>query len=186
MDPFASEKPPSRLNQRSFGVTNRIWLIVSLFLFIIVITRFILPSSSSDSYYSRSYSQSSKLKPVNYFNVSADVGPNPFEFCPTFGPGDDLAEKHGALAISKSWLHLGSGARVQKVVHKALLGQPVTISIIGGSGESFLLLSSSSTFPSVGLYVAYRESEVACRLSGPLLSGATLTPWIALAYGFKH
>ncbi|EIM87101.1 uncharacterized protein STEHIDRAFT_55982 [Stereum hirsutum FP-91666 SS1] len=135
MEPFASEKSPSRLNQRSFGVTNRIWLILSLFLAILLFTRFALPSSSTDSYYSRSLSQAytSKLKPTNYLNVSAEVGPYPFEFCPTFGPGDELAEKYGALAISKSWLHLGSGARVQKVVHRALLGQPVTISVIGGS-----------------------------------------------------
>lgn len=137
MEPFASEKSPSRLNQRSFGVTNRIWLILSLFLAILLFTRFALPSSSTDSYYSRSLSQAytSKLKPTNYLNVSAEVGPYPFEFCPTFGPGDELAERYGALAISKSWLHLGSGARVQKVVHRALLGQPVTISVIGGSGQ---------------------------------------------------
>lgn len=131
----SNEKPPSRLNQRTFGVTNRIWLIISLFLSLIALTRFILPSSPADNYYYRhhSHSYAAHLKPTNYLNISEEVGETPFEFCPTFGPGDELAAKHGALAVSKSWLHLGSGARVQKVIHKAMLGQPVTISIIGGS-----------------------------------------------------
>ncbi|THH11299.1 hypothetical protein EW146_g8090 [Bondarzewia mesenterica] len=134
----SNEKPLSRLNQRSFGVTNRIWLILSLFLFIVLFTRFILPSSTSDNYYYRhhSHSYSANLKPTNYLNASEEVGESPFEFCPTFGPGDELSEKYGALAVSKSWLHLGSGARVQKVIHKAMIGQPVTISIIGGSVSS--------------------------------------------------
>jgi len=78
------------------------------------------------------------LHPINYLNLSDannEAAQNPFPFCPTFGRGDVLTEKYGPLAISKSWLHLGSGARVQQVIHKALLGQPVTISVIGGSSE---------------------------------------------------
>jgi len=31
---------------------------------------------------------------------------------------------------------MGSGARIQKVVQKAMAGEPVTISVLGGSGES--------------------------------------------------
>ncbi|TFY81525.1 hypothetical protein EWM64_g2487 [Hericium alpestre] len=134
----SSDKPTSRLNQRSFGVTNRIWLIICLFIFIILFTRFILPSHTPDTYYSRHHSPSyaANLKPTNYLNASDEAGESPFDFCPTFGPGDELAQKYGALTISQSWLHLGSGARVQKVIHKALLGQPVTISVIGGSISS--------------------------------------------------
>ena len=141
----SNEKPSSRLNQRTFGVTNRIWLIISLFLSLIALTRFILPSSPADNYYYRhhSHSYAAHLKPTNYLNISEEVGETPFEFCPTFGPGDELAAKHGALAVSKSWLHLGSGARVQKVIHKAMLGQPVTISIIGGSGQCLRSILSS-------------------------------------------
>jgi hypothetical protein len=139
------DKQPSRLNQRTLGLPNRIWLILTLFLSIIFFTRLILPSHHSDasSYYLRSHPATYEptLHPINYLNLSDpdnEALQNPFPFCPTFDKGDTLAEKYGPLAISKSWLHLGSGARVQQVIHKALLGQPVTISIIGGSGEHVL------------------------------------------------
>lgn len=135
------DKQPSRLNQRTLGLPNRIWLILTLFLSILLFTRLILPSHHSDaSYYLRGHPApySPTLHPINYLNFSDpdnEAEKNPFPFCPTFGKGDVIAERYGPLAISKSWLHLGSGARVQQVIHKALLGQPVTISIIGGSGE---------------------------------------------------
>lgn len=137
----SSDKQPSRLNQRTLGLPNRIWLILALFLSILVFTRLILPSHPSEAaYYLRNHPSpySAALHPINYLNISDaddEATQNPFPFCPTFGKGDVLAEKYGPLAISKSWLHLGSGARVQQVIHKALLGQPVTISVIGGSGK---------------------------------------------------
>ena len=137
----STEKQPSRLNQRTLGLPNRIWLILSLFVSVIFFTRLILPSHSSDAaYYLRNHhaQYSAGLHPINYLNLSDpdnEAAQNPFPFCPTFGKGDVLAEKYGALVISKSWLHLSSGARVQQVIHKALLGQPVTISVIGGSSE---------------------------------------------------
>jgi hypothetical protein len=134
------DKQPSRLNQRTLGLPNRIWLILTLFLSILVFTRLILPSHNPDAtYFHRNPPNpySTTLHPINYLNLTDadEAAQNPFPFCPTFGKGDVLAEKYGPLAISKSWVHLGSGARVQQVIHKALLGQPVTISIIGGSGE---------------------------------------------------
>ncbi|KAI0319738.1 hypothetical protein OF83DRAFT_1169956 [Amylostereum chailletii] len=132
----SSDKAPSRLQQRTLGLPNRIWLILSFFLFIFIFTKLVLPSHTTDaSYYLRSHSQSyiASLKPTNYLNISEEHGDNPFAFCPTFGEGDTLSNKYGSLTISQSWLHLGSGARVQKVIHKALLGQPVTVSVIGGS-----------------------------------------------------
>ncbi|KAH9077720.1 hypothetical protein EDB83DRAFT_2257907 [Lactarius deliciosus] len=137
----SADKPPSRLNQRTFGLPNRIWLILALFLSVVFFTRLILPSNSSDAYYLRNHPSqySAGLHPINYLNLSdadGEASQNPFPFCPTFGKSDVLAEKYGALAVSKSWLHLGSGARVQQVIHKALLGQPVTISVIGGSISS--------------------------------------------------
>ncbi|KAH9981936.1 hypothetical protein BJV77DRAFT_1062487 [Russula vinacea] len=134
---------PSRLNQRTLGLPNRIWLILTLFLSILVFTRLILPSHNPDAaYFHRNppTPYSTTLHPINYLNLTDaddnDAAQNPFPFCPTFGKSDVLAEKYGPLAISKSWVHLGSGARVQQVIHKALLGQPVTISIIGGSVSS--------------------------------------------------
>jgi hypothetical protein len=59
--------------------------------------------------------------------------PNPFPFCPSYGPGDELGKQYGVLVLEQSRLHLGSGARVQGVIQKALAGQPVTISVLGGS-----------------------------------------------------
>ena len=38
-------------------------------------------------------------------------------------------------------MHLGSGARIQRVLNKALAGQSVTISVLGGSGMPFSLSS---------------------------------------------
>ncbi|KAI9513521.1 hypothetical protein F5148DRAFT_1273121 [Russula earlei] len=138
----SAEKQPSRLNQRTLGLPNRIWLILTLFLSILLFTRLIFPwhhSDATDYHRHRTPSYAAALHPINYLNLSDadnEAAQNPFPFCPTFGKGDALAEKYGPLAISKSWLHLGSGARVHQVIHKALLGQPVTISIIGGSISS--------------------------------------------------
>jgi len=121
----------SRLNQRTFGVTNRIWIIVSLFLFIITFTHYVLPHNHTTS---PPIFSSAHLKPKNYLNGSKAES-NPFQFCPVYGPGDKIGAKYGALTLSQSRMHLGSSARVQRVLHRALSGQPVTISIIGGSSE---------------------------------------------------
>jgi hypothetical protein len=125
----------SVLNQRLFGVTNRIWIIISVFLFLISFTHFVLPKNHPVHY--EAYS-TANLKPKNYIN-SSDTEPNPFAFCPLFGPGDDIGAKYGSLTLSQSRLHLGSGARIQRVIHRALLGHPITISVVGGSGEYIYL-----------------------------------------------
>ncbi|THH04073.1 hypothetical protein EW145_g5790 [Phellinidium pouzarii] len=125
---FESEKV-SRLNQKTFGLTHRIWIILALFLFIVTLTRFILPSDPS---LPRHGLTDANLKPKNYMN-STETDPNPFEFCPLFGPGDEIGAKHGIHTLTKTRMHLGSGARVQRVIHKALSGLPVTISVLGGS-----------------------------------------------------
>lgn len=72
------------------------------------------------------------LRPHDYLNASAS-DPAPFDFCPIYGPGDDLALKYGATVLSRTRMHSGSGARIQRVIHKALSGLPVTISVLGGS-----------------------------------------------------
>ncbi|KAJ7130333.1 hypothetical protein C8R44DRAFT_872145 [Mycena epipterygia] len=122
----------SRLNQRSFGVTNRIWLILGLFLFLLTFTHYIVPTAHTPIY---TFSNLN-LTPKNYLNASSEAGPNPFDFCPVYGPGDEIGVKHGAVPLGKTRLHLGSGARIQRVLNKALTGQPVTISILGGSISS--------------------------------------------------
>ena len=127
------EKPTSRLQQKSLGVTNRIWLILFAFIALIVLTRSILPQETTTS---RHRIPHADLKPKNYLNFSED-DPNPFPFCPALGPGDELASKYDPIVLSTTRFHLGSGARIQRVINKALSGLPVTISVVGGSGEHF-------------------------------------------------
>ncbi|GJJ14705.1 hypothetical protein Clacol_008972 [Clathrus columnatus] len=92
---------------------------------------FVIFSSHVGEYHHLSY-PNSNLIPKDYLNTTEDTPP-PFDFCPIYGPGDVLAQKYGAHTLLKSKLHLGSGARVQKVIRKALSGLPVTISVLGGS-----------------------------------------------------
>lgn len=135
-DMSPSSEKSSRLNQRSFGVTNRIWAIIFLFLFIVTFTHYALPSNNNHNNATHRYNYlNTGLKSKNYLNKTQEgPEPNPFEFCPVFGPGDEIGKRYGPLTLSQSRLHLGSGGRVQRVIHKALLGQPVTISVLGGSG----------------------------------------------------
>jgi hypothetical protein len=120
--------------RRSFGVTNRIWMVLFAIAAVLAFTHFVLLSSSGPTTSQPAYSNS-HLESKNYFNVT-NLGPNPFEFCPSYSEGDELGDKYGTLTLSQSRSHLGTGARVQRLLHKALAGQPVTISIIGGSGTS--------------------------------------------------
>ncbi|KAF8961368.1 Cap64 protein [Flammula alnicola] len=128
-----SEKSTSRFKQRSFGVTNRIWMVLVFLVFVLVCTHFIWPTIGTANAVKK-YSNAD-VKAKNYFNAT-EAGPNPFEFCPNYGPGDQLGAKYGALTLSKSRLHLGSGGRIQRVLNQALAGQPVTISVLGGSISS--------------------------------------------------
>lgn len=126
-----SDRTRSRLSQRNFGVSNRIWAILILLVFVVSFIHFILPTIGTVQVV-RNYSNAD-LKSKNYFNET-EVGPNPFEFCPIYGHDDELGNKYGALTLAKSRLHLGTGGRIQRVIAKALAGQPVTISVLGGSG----------------------------------------------------
>ena len=131
---------PSRLSRRNFGVTNRIWIILSLILTVLILSRYFLSSSSPSSAGGHRI-LSSDLKPKNYLNATElQHRESPFAFCPVYGEGDEVGKKYGALALTKSRVHLGSGARIQRVVNKAMSGLPVTISVIGGSG-TFCLAS---------------------------------------------
>lgn len=122
---FTAENVPR--NNRSL---NRVWLVLAVVFFVLTFTHYVLlPSHQPPPL--QPYSNS-HLKPKNYLN-SSDPQPNPFEFCPLYGPGDQLGANYGAFSLSQSRLHLGSGHRIQKVLSRALAGQPVTISIIGGS-----------------------------------------------------
>ena len=75
----------------------------------------------------------------------------PFDFCPSYSPGDKIGTKYGTVTLSKSRMHLGSGARIQRVLNKALAGQSVTISVLGGSG---ILFPSSFHTPKLNIRTA--------------------------------
>lgn len=72
------------------------------------------------------------LTAKDYLNASAS-DPAPFSFCPVFGPNDAVAKKWGQTGLLRSRIHSGSGARIQRVIQKAMAGQPITISVLGGS-----------------------------------------------------
>jgi hypothetical protein len=143
------EKSP-RMQRRSLGVTNRVWLVLAFFVFVLFFTRFVAPSSDAGHLQTRHklIFSGGSAKPKNFLNATEDES-SPFDFCPVFGPGDDLASKYGSLPLSHSRLHLGSGARVQRVIQKALLGLPVTFSVIGGSGMSPFYHVPTYLFPSI-------------------------------------
>ena len=113
---------------------NRVWLIVAVVATVIILLHFLSPlhdESSSHPTYSNA-----NLKAKNYLRSSDQ--PNPFDFCPAYGPGDDVGNKYGPIRLGQSRLHMGSGARVLRVLNRALAGHPVTISVIGGSSTCHL------------------------------------------------
>ncbi|WVQ97351.1 hypothetical protein IAU59_004462 [Kwoniella sp. CBS 9459] len=112
-----------------YGLSHRIWLLVGGIIGLFTLSKLLFSSADPLSPYS---STGSLLTAKDYLNASA-ADPAPFEFCPVFGPGDHIAEKRGQWGLLKSRLHTGSGARIQRVVQKAMAGLPVTISVLGGS-----------------------------------------------------
>jgi hypothetical protein len=125
--PPKDERSPARR-----AVPSRVWLVLGFLLVCLVFSHYLLPASPTIPTYSNAH-----LKSKNYLNFS-EPQPNPFAFCPLYGPGDEVGATYGALSLSQSRLHLGSGHRIQKVINRALAGQPVTISILGGSGQFFM------------------------------------------------
>ncbi|KAF9511058.1 hypothetical protein BS47DRAFT_1319292 [Hydnum rufescens UP504] len=139
-----SQQSSSRMDTRSSplrtskslrpSLTPRITIFLLIVFVIFLFTRLTLfpDSPSTFPYGSRNGFISRNLVARNYLNVSAH-DPAPFSFCPIYGPGDELAKLYTASSLHKSNLHRGSSARVQQVINKALRGQPVTISVLGGS-----------------------------------------------------
>ena len=132
------------------GISHRIWLLVAGCFGLFTLSRLLIrtsphhlrpfpPSNLIDSIASSDevspYRAAQLLTAGDYLNASAS-DPAPFDFCPVFGPGDVVAERRGQWGLLKSRMHTGSGARVQRVVQKAMAGLPVTISVLGGSGGS--------------------------------------------------
>jgi len=123
----------SRFSPRSIAFSHRIWVLITVLVFVFLCTRILSPTHESVSH---SFYSTSNLIPRDYLNSSDSA---PFDFCPVFGPGDKLAEKHGVYGLTRTRLHTGSGARVQRIIRKALSGQPVTISVLGGSSEFYTI-----------------------------------------------
>ncbi|CAD6573799.1 MAG: Cap64p [Tremellales sp. Tagirdzhanova-0007] len=108
-----------------YGISHRIWLLVAGCFGLFTLSRLLIPSSDEVS----PYRAAQLLTAGDYLNASAS-DPAPFDFCPVFGPGDVVAERRGQWGLLKSRMHTGSGARVQRVVQKAMAGLPVTISVL--------------------------------------------------------
>ncbi|OCF43326.1 hypothetical protein I317_02895 [Kwoniella heveanensis CBS 569] len=114
-----------------FGLSHRGWMLVTGVVGFILFVK-LLSSGSSSSGSHHHATDASTLIPRDYLNNSL-VDPAPFDFCPVFGPGDAIAARRGQLELLRSRLHLGTGARVQRVLQKAMSGSPVTMSVLGGS-----------------------------------------------------
>lgn len=134
-----------RNNSRTFGVPNRIWLVIIVLLATILLLHRLLPPSPTPTL--PSYA-SADLKPKNYFNSSSEPH-NPFPFCPVNGPTNSLAAKYGPGPLAQTRINLGTGYRIQRVLKRALSGRPVTISVVGGSSmHLFLVFSPSFSYSS--------------------------------------
>ena len=148
----------SRFSRRNLGVTNRIWLIVALFICLILLTHYVLPAHTSA--FSQPTYSNANLKAKNYLKLDKENPQlsNPFDFCPAHGPMDQVGNKYGAVRLGQSRLHVGSGARVQRVLNSALAGYPVTISVLGGSGTCSIQTGAIIAYMSQFLLVTVRET----------------------------
>ncbi|GMK55651.1 hypothetical protein CspeluHIS016_0207070 [Cutaneotrichosporon spelunceum] len=130
MEKKSDDPQPVSADRPVLGLPRRVWYLLAGCLGLMVVSRLIFPSSSSSAgHYSTSRGL---LTAVDYLNASASE-PAPFTFCPDFGPNDLIAQKRGQSPLLKSRMHTGTGARVQRLIHKAMTGQPITISVLGGS-----------------------------------------------------
>lgn len=124
-------KSPSSLIASTSG--QRVLIIVAGLVSLFFVHKVFFPSESSPSLIgAHQVQRTEQLTPRNWLNIST-AAPPPFDFCPIYGPGDALATKYGAHNLARGRVHMGSGARIQRVIHKALSGLPVTISVLGGS-----------------------------------------------------
>lgn len=114
------------------GLSQRGWMILTSVVGLILLIKLLLPSSAPHEIHHAAHTHESHLIPRDYLNNSR-IDPAPFDFCPVFGPGDPITARRGQLELLKSRLHMGTGARVQRVLQKAMSGAPVTMSILGGS-----------------------------------------------------
>lgn len=108
----STPKADGILTKKNITSTARIWTLVVTFSLLFAITRLF----SSKEAHSHSFYDQDALHPVNYLNQS-NLGV-PFDFCPVHGSTDVIGNKYGAHAMAKSRLHLGSGAHIQRLIHR--------------------------------------------------------------------
>ncbi|WWD20544.1 hypothetical protein CI109_105020 [Kwoniella shandongensis] len=120
----------SRGKGSRLGMSQRGWAAITGVIGFILLIKLLFSSSSSTPHHHTT--ETANLIPRDYLNNSI-ANPAPFEFCPVFGPGDAVAARRGQLELLKSRLHTGTGARVQRVLQKAMSGAPITMSVLGGS-----------------------------------------------------
>jgi hypothetical protein len=134
--PSLTDKPRRLSKSSASSLTRRLPLLLAVLFTLYILGRLFLPNKSSNTPSRRGTSAELQAQqPRDYLNESSS-NPAPFSFCPIFGPGDELGDKYGAVALTRTILHVGTGARVQRVIRKAMSGLPITISVLGGSGES--------------------------------------------------
>ncbi|KAL0572986.1 hypothetical protein V5O48_008977 [Marasmius crinis-equi] len=130
------DKHPGSRNRTA----RKTWLLIVLILFVLGTMHLVLPhlfSFSSRGRNEEAVYTNRYLKPKNYLNLTdvrsdgEESKDHPFEFCSAHG--DRVGEKYGSVSLSQTRMHLGSSARIKRVISKALAGQPVTISVLGGS-----------------------------------------------------
>ncbi|TXT11313.1 uncharacterized protein COLE_01723 [Cutaneotrichosporon oleaginosum] len=120
----------ARLRRKGkFGLSQRAWLAITIIIGFVLLTKLIVPSETATN---PTVEEFNELKPHDYLNNSM-TEPAPFEFCPVFGPGDAIAARRGQFELLRSRVHTGTGARIHRVLRKAMKGLPVTISVLGGS-----------------------------------------------------
>lgn len=169
--PSRSKPSPASIITSTSG--QRVLLIVAGLVSLFFLTKvFFPPDQSPFTIGQHQIQRTETLLPRNYLNVST-ASPPPFDFCPIYGPGDAVATKWGGPNLARGRIYTGSGARIQKVIHKALSGLPVTISILGGSGvhtqcrrhmTSMTLISSS-----ISMSRRRRQSDLSAVLSSSAL-----------------
>ena len=153
----------SRISRSSL---TRVWLIIALAAILIVLSHFLFPPHNEPS--SHPTYSNANLKAKNYLRSTDE--PNPFDFCPAYNPGDDVGTKYGPIRLAQSRLHMGSGARILRMLNRALAGHPVTISVIGGSStcQNCLFQQALTRYYSFFLPRRWRRPSIPNMLSIPL------------------
>ncbi|KAG8870044.1 cap64-like protein [Tulasnella sp. 331] len=184
---------PSRAKSSSLASSTsgqRVLLIVIGLASLFFVTKIFLPTDHSFTIGGgHQVQRTEQLVARNYLNTSSAM-PAPFDFCPIYGPRDPVAAKYGGHNLARGRIHMGSGARVQRVVHKALSGLPVTISVLGGSDQTDLvILEFASDDPNEPAWLDHFDLLIRSILQRPdqpaIVILGHFAPQMHAAYGYN-